>query len=44
MDLDKETALVEAIFYLEGEPLNAEALARISDLSKEVVESAVECL
>ena len=44
MDLDKETALVEAIFYLEGEPLNAEALARISDLSKEVVEAAVERL
>ena len=44
MDLDKETALVEAIFYLEGEPLNTEALARISDLSKEVVASALERL
>ena len=44
MDLDKETALVEAIFYLEGEPLNTEALAHISDLSKEVVASALERL
>ncbi|MGP1601275.1 SMC-Scp complex subunit ScpB [Treponema sp.] len=37
MDFDKETALVEAVFYLEGEPLNTEAIARITDLSKEVV-------
>ena len=44
MDFDKETALVEAVFYLEGEPLNAEALARITDLSKEVVTEAIERL
>ncbi|MGI5174067.1 SMC-Scp complex subunit ScpB [Treponema sp. OMZ 840] len=44
MDFDKETALIEAVFYLEGEPLNAETLARITDLSKEVVISAVKRL
>ena len=37
MDFDKETALVEAVFYLEGEPLNTDTIARITDLSKEVV-------
>ena len=31
--LEKETALVEAILFLEGEPVNEDALAEISQLS-----------
>ena len=42
--LDKETALVEAVLFLESEPLNEEALANITQLSKEVVEMALEKL
>ena len=41
MDLDKETALAESIFKLEGERLNSDNLARIPDLSKEEVETVV---
>jgi len=40
----KETALIEAILYLETEPLDEGALARISGLSKETVELALEAL
>jgi segregation and condensation protein B len=39
--LDKEAALIEAILYLEAEPLDEAALARISGLSPEVVEQAL---
>lgn len=42
--MEKETALVEAILFLEGEPLNEDALVAISQLSKEVVEMAIEKL
>ncbi|HZK19284.1 MAG TPA: SMC-Scp complex subunit ScpB [Treponemataceae bacterium] len=42
--LDKETALLEAIFYLEVEPVTVESLAKISQLSKDVVEIALEKL
>ncbi len=41
MDLENETALVEAIFFLEGESLSIEALVRISSLSKEVVQMCI---
>lgn len=40
--LEKETALVEAILFLEGEPVNEDALAEISQLSKDVVTLAIE--
>ncbi|MDR3249003.1 MAG: SMC-Scp complex subunit ScpB [Treponema sp.] len=38
---DKEAALIEAILYLESEPLDEAALARISGLSPEAVEQAL---
>jgi len=44
LQLDKETALIEAILYLEIEPIEEPALARISGLSREVVETALELL
>lgn len=42
--MEKEAALIEAIFYLEAEPLDVAALSRISDLGQEVVEQALETL
>jgi segregation and condensation protein B len=44
LSLDKETALVEAILYLESEPVDEAALARISGLGREVVDRALEKL
>ena len=43
-ELLKEAALVEAILFLEGEPLDLAGLSRISGLSREVVENALACL
>ena len=43
-ELERETALVEAILFMEGEPLEENAIARISGLSKDIVISAVEKL
>ncbi|MDR0643237.1 MAG: SMC-Scp complex subunit ScpB [Treponema sp.] len=42
--MDKEAALLEAILYLESEALDEAALARISGLSREVVEKALGVL
>ncbi len=42
--LDKETALVEAILYLESEPVDETLLSKISGLAKDVVEQALESL
>ena len=42
--LEKETALIEAILYLEADPLDEAALVRISGLSKDVVVIALENL
>ena len=39
--LDKETALIEAILFLESEPQSEESLSRISELSADVVEIAI---
>jgi segregation and condensation protein B len=39
--LEKETALIEAILYLEAEPLEEAALARISGLAKNLVQEAL---
>jgi segregation and condensation protein B len=44
VQLDNETALIEAILFLESEPLDEAALSRISGLAKEVVETALENL
>jgi segregation and condensation protein B len=43
-ELSKETALIEAILFLEGEPLDEAAISRISDLSRENVNKALENL
>ncbi len=40
--LEKETALIEAILYLEADPLDDNSLVRISGLSKDVVEKSLE--
>ena len=42
--LIKQTALIEAILYLEGEGIDEAGLVRISGLSREVVETALENL
>ncbi len=42
--LEKETALVEAVLFLESEPLSIDALEDITKLSKDVVEIALENL
>jgi segregation and condensation protein B len=41
MKLDTEAALIESILYLEVDPVDLRTLARISDLSQEVVLSAL---
>jgi segregation and condensation protein B len=42
--MEKESALIEAILYLETEPLDEASLARISGLSKDVVEQVLTVL
>lgn len=44
VQLDNEIALIEAILFLESEPLDEAALARISGLSTDVVDAAIEGL
>jgi segregation and condensation protein B len=44
MSLEKETALVEAILYLEADPLDEGAIARIAGLAKDVVNRALDNL
>jgi segregation and condensation protein B len=41
---EKETALIEAILYLETDPLDEASLCRISGLGKDVVRKALETL
>ena len=43
-NLEKEAALIEAILYLEGEPLTDEALCKISGLSSEIVSDSIKIL
>lgn len=43
-NLEKETALIEAILYLEGEPLIDESLCKISGLSPEIVNDCISIL
>ena len=44
MNLDNEAALVEAILFLESEPLAEKTIALIAELSEEVVQKALELL
>jgi len=43
-DIDKETALVESVLFMQGEPVDEGAIARICGLSKETVKAALENL
>ena len=43
-NLKKETALVEAVLYLESNPIDEEAISKVSGLSKDVVKCALENL
>lgn len=43
-NFNDETAIIETILFLESEPQNSENLAKISQLSVEVVDKALECL
>lgn len=43
-NLEKETALIEAILYLEGEPITEELLCKISGLSTEIVNDCITIL
>jgi segregation and condensation protein B len=42
--LEKEAALVETVLFLESEALDEAALARITGLSREVIDGAIELL
>nr|WP_262373170.1 SMC-Scp complex subunit ScpB [Treponema phagedenis] len=42
--MEKETALIEAILYLEGEPIDENNLSKISGLSIDVVKLCLEKL
>ena len=44
INLEKETALVEAILYMEGDPIDEGTIARVSGLSKETVNAALDNL
>lgn len=44
MDLDTETALCEAILFLESEPITTKSLSNKAQLSEEVVEKCLENL
>lgn len=43
-NLSKETALIEAILYMEADPIDEAALCRISGLAKDVVKDALDRL
>ena len=43
-NLEKETALVEAALFCEGDPIDEGAIARICSLSKDIVKSALDNL
>lgn len=44
MNIEQETALVEAILFLETEPVDAKTIASIGGLSKELVLEAISAL
>ena len=41
-NLEKEVGLVEAVLFLDSEPLSVDAISRISELSEEVVEKCLD--
>ena len=41
-ELEKETALVEAVLYLESDPIDEGAIARICGISKDAVKAVLE--
>ena len=43
-NLQKETALVEAVLYMEAEPQDEDTISRISGLSREIVKEALDRL
>jgi segregation and condensation protein B len=43
-NLEKETALIEAILFMESGPADEAALSRISGFSREIVKDALACL
>ena len=43
-NLEKETALIEVILFMESDPIDEAGLSRISGLSKEIVKNALENL
>jgi segregation and condensation protein B len=43
-NLEKETALIEAILFMESDPVDEDALSRISGFSREIVKDALACL
>ncbi|AFG37577.1 SMC-Scp complex subunit ScpB [Spirochaeta africana] len=44
MNLNTEAAIIEAILFLEGEPVGLDKLARVGGLSKDVLRAAMEQL
>jgi segregation and condensation protein B len=44
MELQKETALIEAILYLESDPIDEGGLSRVSGLAKDIVKEALRNL
>ena len=44
LELTNETALIEAILFLEGEPLDEGSLVKFSGLSREIVDKALQSL
>ena len=44
MEFEKESALIEAILFLESEPVTEKSLSVISELSEEVVRKSLEVL
>ncbi len=44
LNLEKETALVETVLFLESEPVTVENIAVISQLAKDIVEKCLEAL
>lgn len=44
VNLEKEAALVEAVLFLESDPMPVESIATISELSKDVVAECIDLL
>ncbi|MDE7392462.1 MAG: SMC-Scp complex subunit ScpB, partial [Treponemataceae bacterium] len=44
LNLEKETALVETVLFLESEPVSVDGIAGISQLAKDVVEACLDAL